>query len=150
MVWLEGLLLAVAAALLLTAADRLRHVDGRIRTAAVALRRSGAVWGELRAIVRLRQQVDDLQRVAEYTVDAGTATVQKIHQGIAGIPFGVLESIPATRGAARVVRQTHDLIAGAVYGSIRGVNRVVGRAAREAIRTPPMDRRDDGAGDEAD
>lgn len=87
-----------------------------------------------------RRQAENLKRLAEAqtlaqtVVSGGTATVKAVHKGIASIPFGILEAIPATSLPAKTVRQTHDAIADGVYGAIQGVNRLLGEATRKAIR----------------
>jgi hypothetical protein len=81
----------------------------------------------------MQQQARGVQQITETAIDAGTSAVRAVHMGIAGIPFGILEAVPATRDATRVVRQTHDVIANAVYGSIKGANRFAGILARGAL-----------------
>ncbi len=95
---------------------------------------------ELLRLREARQQAEVLQRLAqaqtlaETVVDGGTATVRAVHHGIASIPFGILEAIPATSLSTKAVRKTHDAIADGVYGAIRGANRLLGEAARKAIK----------------
>jgi hypothetical protein len=83
---------------------------------------------------RAERQLADAQRLTENVVAGGTQTVRAIHQRIAEIPFGILEAIPVTRDTTRVVRATHDLIAGAVYGGIGMVNRGVGAGLRAGLK----------------
>lgn len=95
---------------------------------------------ELLRLDEARKQAENLQRIAqaqtlaETMVDGGTATVRAVHHGIASIPFGILEAIPATSLSTKAVRKTHDAIAGGVYDTIIGVNRLLGEAARKAIK----------------
>lgn len=86
-------------------------------------------------LLRVEQQLAQAQRLSESAVALGAGVVRGVHRGIAAIPFGVLESIPATRDTTRLVRKTHDLIADAVYGSIGAVNRGVGAKLREGLRS---------------
>ena len=54
----------------------------------------------------------EIQQAAEMGVHLGTNTVRAVHMGIAAIPFGILEVIPATRHTSRLVRTVHDQISG--------------------------------------
>ncbi|HEY0913966.1 MAG TPA: hypothetical protein VGE22_03755 [Solimonas sp.] len=74
-----------------------------------------------------------VQKLAEGGVSIGTDTVRGIHHGIASIPFGILEAIPATRDTTRVVRAIHDQTADTVYGAINLVNRVLGKGLRRGM-----------------
>jgi len=78
-----------------------------------------------------------VQKLAEAGVSIGTDTVRGIHQGIASIPFGILEAIPATRETTRVVRAIHDQTAEVVYGAIGAVNRVLGKGLRRGLGAEP-------------
>lgn len=100
------------------------------------------------ALLRLREarlQAEKLQQIAqaqvltETVVSGGTATVRAVHKGIASIPFGILEAIPATSVSAKAARKTHDAIADTVYGAISGANRLLGEAARKKIHSPDSD-----------
>ena len=88
---------------------------------------------ERRRYQRLRANLLGAHEIAEVTVDGAARVVQTIHQGIASIPFGILEAIPATRAGARAVRVTHDAIAGTVYGAITGVNKGLGDISRSLL-----------------
>jgi hypothetical protein len=130
----------LAAALLLVSLAGLVSTRGLFRQGAVVaaeLHRCEALLAERERIEALRAQMGQVQQLAETAVDGTTSVVRAVHQGIAAIPFGILEAIPATRDTTRVVRSVHDAIAGAVYGSIRGVNKLIGRAAREALAEKP-------------
>lgn len=60
--------------------------------------------------------------------------IGRVHQAVADRAFS------AAGPAARPARVTHDAIAGAVYGAVRGVTGVAGRAAAAALqRRPPGD-----------
>lgn len=83
---------------------------------------------------RSQQQLMALQGSAEAGIEGTTRVVQRVHQGIAAIPFEVLEAIPATRDTARLVRGVHDLTSAGVYGSISAVNKGVGRGLRRLAR----------------
>lgn len=135
MAWLEPLLALTLAALAAYAALRSLRQEQTLRIAADAMRRSGALLIERQSANRMQQQAKGVQQIAETVIDAGTSAVQAVHLGIAGIPFGILEAVPATRDATRVVRQTHDVIANAVYGSIKGANRFAGIVARGALNS---------------
>jgi hypothetical protein len=78
-------------------------------------------------------QLLEAQEKLEDTIDIATTTVRTIHKGIAAIPFGILEAIPATRHTTKVVRGTHDLISDVVYSSISIVNKTTGKVIRKGI-----------------
>ncbi len=80
------------------------------------------------------RQLVEAQRLAESVVSGGARTVRAVHRRIAAIPFGILEAIPATRDATRIVRASHDLISDAVYGGIGALNRGVGRRLRAGLK----------------
>jgi hypothetical protein len=112
---------------------RSRKAARAIEDHADRLRRSSTLLVELRRRIELQQRLAEAQQLTETAVDVGTRAVRQIHFGIAAIPFGILEAVPATRDTTRVVRQTHDVIANAVYGSIRGANKLAGHATRGAL-----------------
>lgn len=101
--------------------------------------RAEVLQSEALRLQRTERQIADAQRITETVVSGGTRTVRAIHRGIAAIPFGILEAIPATRDVTRIVRTSHDLISDAVYGSIQAVNRGVGHGLRAGLNAglPP-------------
>lgn len=103
--------------------------------AARAVLRAETIQAEAQKLLRAEQQLAQVQRLSEAAVSGGTQTVRAIHKGIAAIPFGILESIPATRDTTRLVRKSHDLISDAIYGSIGAVNRGVGAKLREGLQS---------------
>ncbi len=133
MVWLELLLAVVLLTVMPLAAVRSYAQEQTIRDAADGMRRSGSLLIERQKASRAQQQISGVQQIAETVIDTGASAVRAVHFGIAEIPFGILEAVPATRDATRVVRQTHDVIANAVYGSIKGANRIAGLLARNAL-----------------
>jgi len=88
---------------------------------------------ELVLLVDNQWQLFEAQEKLEDTIDIATATVRTIHKGIAAIPFGILEAIPATRHTTKVVRGTHDLISDVVYSSISIANKTSGKVIRKGI-----------------
>ncbi len=144
MAWVELALVALAAALTTATWLRIQAGARAIEAHADQLRRSSALLIELRQRIEQQQRIAEAQQLTETAVDVGTQAVRQIHFSIAAIPFGILEAMPATRDTTRVVRQTHDVIADAVYGTIRGVNKLTGHAARGAlgIRRPSGTRKD--------
>src|SRR5690606_25569141 len=109
-VWLE-LIVALAAAILGVATWRLQRGEAQaIEALADQLRRGGALLIELHRRAEQRQRIAETQQLTETAVDIGTQAVRQIHFGIAAIPFGILETVPATRDTTRVVRQAHDVI----------------------------------------
>ena len=109
------------------------RLDRGVRSARALLFRSQVMQSEALRLQRAERQLADAQRMSETVVAGGAQTVRAIHMGIAAIPFGILEAIPVTRDTTRLVRATHDLIAGAVYGGIGAVNRGVGLGLRAGL-----------------
>lgn len=129
----EGLLALAALSLCAIAVARLFALERDIIDAANRWRRSADLLVEAQNLQRRQQLLADAQQFAETVVDTGTSTVRAVHFGIARVPFGILEAIPVTRDASRMVHQAHDAIADAVYGTIGGINRIAGRALRGAL-----------------
>lgn len=143
---LASLLLTICALLVAELLRRAWHYE---RASAELLM---ALDSELLRLREARKQAETLlrlqqaQTLAETVVDGGTATVRAVHMGIASIPFGILEAIPSTSLSAKTARKTHDAIAERVYDTISGVNRLIGHAARSAIKpaepqTKPQDKK---------
>ena len=120
---LTPLVLLALIAYLRTLSRRLEQTERQVLSAAV-------LQHERALQQRSQQQLLAIQGTAEAGVEGTTRVVQRIHQGIAAIPFEVLEAIPATRDTARLVRGVHDLTSAGVYGSISAVNKGVGRGLR--------------------
>jgi hypothetical protein len=85
-------------------------------------------------------QLEQAQALTELVVHGTNATVRAVHEGVAAIPFGILEAMPTTRAPAKFVRGVHDLIAGAVYDAIAGGNKLLGAAARSALKSGDADK----------
>jgi hypothetical protein len=107
------------------------------RDVAMALIRAETRQAEVLRLARAEAQLEQVQRFAEAAVSGGTKSVRTVHRGIASIPFGILEAIPATRDTTKVVRQTHDLISDTVYGTIGAVNKGIGSLLRSGLTPPP-------------
>jgi hypothetical protein len=122
---------ALAALLLLTTGAALAAalVQRRLASGVHLVERTRLRIAELERLQDARR-VAALATVATGAVEGGTRATQFVHFGIASIPFGILEALPPTRAVTRVVRVTHDLIAGGIYGVISSVSRGVGRLAR--------------------
>lgn len=131
-----GLLLIVAIALSVGfyhLQQQWQTLQTQLNQQASRLRHYGVLSHELQ-----RLKNDDLRRLqtaSETLVDGGTELVKGIHMGIANIPFGVLEAIPATRHTSRLVRGIHDLTSNTVYGSIKGTNKAIGAGVRLGLET---------------
>ncbi len=136
MVWLSAALLLTAAALSGLVAQRLLRLEHGVMRHADSLRREGLLMLEAQRLQLRQSRLAAAQQLTETTIEAGTDVVRIVHQSIAAIPFGVLEAVPVTRDVSRVVRRTHDLISDAVYGSIKGINKAVGGAARGVLKPP--------------
>lgn len=99
-----------------------------------AMRRVAASFLEA---IRAEEQFEDLRRkqeAAEMTVHLGAAAARSLHQGIASIPFGILEAIPSTRDKTRAVRTAHDGISEALYDGVTLGNRVLGSLLRKKLQ----------------
>jgi hypothetical protein len=111
-----------------------RRSAGELEALHLAMRRVAVTFLEAS---RAEQQLEDLRRkqeMAEKTVHFGTSAVRTLHQGIASIPFGILEAIPVTRDTTRIVRAVHDGISNVVYDSITGTNRLLGGLLRQNLK----------------
>jgi hypothetical protein len=91
------------------------------------------------AAARHRAEVAERQLFAQSRNDlasAGTSlalpveVTQATHQGIAAIPFGILEQIPATAERTKAVRQIHDEISRGVYQALSGTTRGIAGLVR--------------------
>lgn len=116
--------------LLLGLAASLRHQSRQLEAQEQRIMAAAVMQHEWVRQQQSQQQLQALQSSAEAGVEGTNRLVQSIHQGIAAIPFEVLEAIPVTRDTARLVRGVHDLTSAGVYGSISAVNRGVGRGLR--------------------
>lgn len=128
----------LAALVLLTAgaAFAAAAVQHRLAAGGHLVERSRLRMAELERLQDARR-VAALATVATGAVEGGTRATQFVHFGIASIPFGILEALPPTRAVTRVVRVTHDLIAGSIYGVISSVSRGVGSLARRGDDVSP-------------
>ena len=127
---LPSLLLAAFGLLGAFAAWQAVELSRRRQALVRRLRRAAAQQAEARRVLRTRRQLADTAAAAASVVNTGNLTVQTAHQLIAAIPFGILEAIPATRDTSRIVRATHDAIAGLVYGAIGAASREAGKGLR--------------------
>ncbi|WP_156966418.1 hypothetical protein [Algiphilus aromaticivorans] len=109
------------------------HQQAETRVAGQAIGAAAARYGEGQRMLTQRRRLRAAQRFTESAVDETSRTVEDIHRGIASVPFEVLDRIPATRDTARIVREVHDLTSGTVYGSIRGINRLLGSGLRSGL-----------------
>lgn len=98
-----------------------------------SLWRIASVINEAARIQQRQERLGALQETTEAVIEGSTAVIRAVHQGIADIPLGILESIPATRDAAKVVRDVHDMTTGVVYGSISVLNKTLGRGLRKGL-----------------
>ena len=98
------------------------------------------------------------QDIAEKSVETGAKSAETIHRTVAGVTFGILDSIPATENVSRLVRGVHDGVAGTVYASVRDTNKQLGKLARgylkereaAARRQRPGNKPGDKSGDDDD
>lgn len=140
------MVLSLLLTLLLTGAGLLQQRRTRRELGALdrSLQRVAAAMLEQARAETQRESLRQVQRAAEKTVHLGASTVRTLHMGIAAIPFGILEAIPATRDTSRLVREVHDQISDVVYDSITGTNRLFGSLLRRSLLPRPQD--EDGGG----
>jgi hypothetical protein len=74
-----------------------------------------------------------LRALIETAVDQGASAVERVHRATAARPFAVLDAIPPIAAPVRGVRVVHDAILDTVYGSIRGINHLVGGTLASAL-----------------
>ena len=138
------LLESLALTLLLTtgalafALYKARLLAARLAGVDAAIERAIAAAAERDARLKTLEQTLQTQQITEQAVATGTALVREVHKGIAGIPFGVLEAIPATRAPAKALRGLHDSISDGVYGAIAGLNKAVGRELRKGFEAESL------------
>lgn len=126
--------LVAIAALLVWAMRRLAGAKRQLTEIDAALERAIAVGCEQAQRIATLETLRDAQQTAEQALHAGGSLVREVHKGIASIPFGILESIPATRAPTRVVRDIHDRITDGVYEALGGLNKAVGRELRKGMK----------------
>ncbi|MEK6806023.1 MAG: hypothetical protein AABY95_05185 [Pseudomonadota bacterium] len=132
----ELLMLAVIGALTASGVVAAYRMQGRVTASEQLIQRSRLRLVELQRVLDRVQRLAAASAVAEGTVEGSTRLVQGVHQGIAAIPFGLLEAIPATRDTAKAVRKTHDFIADGVYDAVSVTNKIVGRVLRGTGKPP--------------
>lgn len=122
------------------AATLFAGVQRRLRGVQRQQWRNEAALSEMQLVAQIKAQLAAGQVLAENVVEGGTSTVRAVHKGIAGIPFGILESIPVTRDTTRIVRKIHDAISDGVYGGISATNKALHQAARNAAARSKLPR----------
>jgi len=126
-----ALLLVIAA--LVYALITARRIGVRQAALASTIENAIAAAADRDAKLKVLEEALQTQQLTEQAVATGTALVREVHKGIADIPFGVLEAIPATRAPAKALRGLHDSISDGVYGAIAGLNKAVGRELRKGV-----------------
>ncbi len=127
--WLALGLLAVTAGLLWYE----RRLTLQVAALAAQLERTAALKADLRWWRESLQRLAEWQEVTQSSIDGGTRAVRALHQGIAAIPFEILDAIPVTRDTSRVVRNIHDFAADNVYAAVSAVNQLLGSGSRRVI-----------------
>ena len=107
------------------------------------LRQVRALVGQIREAELRKTELIEKQMLAEKVIDTGSIGVETVHKAIAGLTFGILDAIPATRATSSVVRDVHDASAAGSYEAIRKLNREVGKLIQEVVGSPA--RLEDGA-----
>lgn len=113
----------------------LLQLQQRQRTRALALRVHHAAIRQLEQQLEREQnhRLARAQRLSESVVEGTTDLVQSVHQNIAAIPFGLLETVPLVGTVARGVRVVHDGTADTVYDAIRAANKLAGHTLRQVL-----------------
>lgn len=96
-------------------------------------RRHEAFHAERALFVEARTRIADAAQAGTDSVRLGSTITRTGHHAIAGIPFGILGAIPATRHGSRRVRAVHDGTADAVYGTIDSMSTRIGEAVRRRM-----------------
>ena len=60
-------------------------------------------------------------------VEHGASAVERVHMQTARRPFEILKNVPTLEEPVEGIQGIHDAIVTGVYGSVRLVNRVLGR-----------------------
>ena len=69
-------------------------------------------------------RIELVKDLVQEAVDRGTASVERIHQVIAGLPFDVLEALGVPDSLR--LRDRQRRVIGVVYGAVRDANRHLG------------------------
>jgi hypothetical protein len=69
-------------------------------------------------------RIELVKDLVQETVDRGAASVERIHQVIAGLPFDVLEALGVPDSLR--LRDRQRRVIGVVYGAVRDANRHLG------------------------
>lgn len=132
--WALLLALVIAIGLLVTVGLRTLKLKRELQRLEADLQRALADGREQAERLATLENLIEAQATAEQVIAAGSSVVREVHKGIAAIPFNILDSIPATRESARLVRGVHDSITDGVYGALSGLNRAVGREIRKGLQ----------------
>ncbi len=100
------------------------------------LRQVRAFIEQVREAELRKTELIEKQKVAEKAIDAGSIGVETVHKAIAGLTFGILDAIPATRATSSLVREVHDASAAGSYEAVRKLNREVGKLIQEVVGNP--------------
>lgn len=74
-------------------------------------------------------RIEAVKDLVEEAIDRGTTAVERIHKAILGVPFDAVAPGGAVGDAAARLRDGSERAVGAVYDTIRRVNREVGGLA---------------------
>lgn len=74
-----------------------------------------------------------LRALLEDAVEQGASAVERVHVATAKRPFEILKRLPPIGKWVEGVEAVHDTIVAGAYGSVRVVNRVVGKALDVAL-----------------
>jgi hypothetical protein len=75
------------------------------------------------------KQWEGLAMLVTDAVTHGASAVERVHLASSKRTFDVIEHVPGVAEPAKMVHLIHDASAMAAYAAVRGVARVVGRAA---------------------
>ncbi len=81
-----------------------------------------------------------LRALVQDAVEHGSRAVEEVHKATAARTFLVLEAIPPVAAPSKAVHVLHDASLSFVYGSIRLVNRAVGKAVEVGIEVADASR----------
>ncbi len=79
------------------------------------------------------EMIQGLDELAAEGIDTLLVRIEKIQRTYSHVPYAVLERIPLIGGPAREIERVQDGITHAVYGTIRGVNWLIGTGVSLAL-----------------
>ena len=83
--------------------------------------------------MRSSSRLRGLRQLVSEVIDHGATAVETVHLATTSRTFRFLSMLPAVAAPSEVIHVVHDSWVSGVYGTVRVVNRVVGRALDLAL-----------------